>query len=60
MLLLWLAHLLRTRLAWWAGIMETEILHVRFNVVEVEGKIRCCGYAMNRAMVVSADFRGKR
>lgn len=40
--------------------METEVLHVRFDVVEVEGKIWCCGYAMNRAMVVSADFRGKR
>lgn len=52
-------HLLRTRLAWRAGIMETEVLHVHFNVVEVEGKIRC-DYAMNRAMVVSADFRGKR
>ena len=39
--------------------METEILHVRFDVVEVEGKIWCCGYAMNRAMVVSADFRGQ-
>jgi hypothetical protein len=61
LLLLWLlllAHLLRARLAWWAGIMETEILHARFDVVEVEGKIWCCGYAMNRAMVVvSADFR---
>lgn len=51
--------MLRTRLAWRAGIMETEVLHVHFNVVEVEGKIRC-DYAMNRAMVVSADFRGKR
>lgn len=39
--------------------METEVLHVRFVVVEVEGKIRCCSYAMNRAMVVSADFRGQ-
>lgn len=52
--------MLRTRLAWRAGIMETEVLHVRFNVVEVEVKIRCCEHAMNRAMVVSADFRGNR
>ena len=52
--------MLRIRLAWRTGIMETEVLHVRFVVVEVEGKIWCCGYAMNRAMVVSADFRGKR
>jgi len=39
--------------------METEVLHVRFVIVEVEGKIRCCDYAMNRAMVVDADFRGQ-
>jgi hypothetical protein len=45
--------LLRTRLAWRAGIMETEVLHVRFDVVEVKGKIWCCGYAMNRAKVWS-------
>jgi hypothetical protein len=36
LLLLLLAHLLRARLAWWAGIMETEILHARVDVVEVE------------------------
>lgn len=36
LLLLLLAHLLRTGLAWWAGIMETEILHARVDVVEVE------------------------
>jgi len=59
LLLLLLAHLLLTRLAWRAGIMETEVLHVRFVIVEVEGKIRCCDYAMNRAMVVDADFRGQ-
>jgi hypothetical protein len=34
LLLLWRAHLLRTRLTWWAGIMETKVLHVRFVVVE--------------------------
>jgi hypothetical protein len=33
--LLLLAHLLWARLALWAGIMETEVLHVRFDVVEV-------------------------
>ena len=53
-----LAHLLRARLALRAGIMETEVLHVRFDVVEVgrEGSMRHSDYAMNRAMVVSADF----
>jgi hypothetical protein len=35
-LLLLLAHLLRARLAWWTGIMETEILHARVDGVEVE------------------------
>lgn len=31
--MLLLAHLLWARLALWAGIMETEVLHVRFDVV---------------------------
>jgi hypothetical protein len=43
--------------------METEILHVRFDVVEeVEGRW-CCSNAMNRAMVMSADLgfgKGRR
>lgn len=31
--------------------METEVLHVRFDVVEVCGGRRCRNYAMNRANV---------